>query len=332
MANYITNQKQVQIGEGGAWGVDVDPSVELSGIDSVTLAPSIISELVRAHRGGIVPGRDTITTRHEVQGCSIGGFVIYEQIPYFLNMLDAAAEATTRTYNGPALAQAVPDLQTLVVGHAGAIYNIASPRAGGMTFTWNWGEALKFNMDLMGHSVEDDAFIALDETATASLTYALASQCTVSIDALAGGLGGTAMTNVMGGTLSINTNRKYLRRVGSLFPAGTYDSPYWDITGTIIMEADATSIAFVDALIAAPSTKLIRIKFTNSGAGVLERSLTLDTASIVSAPALFSESDELETVQLQFAPIEEGDFTLAPGGDLDGYFRATSVTNTADLY
>lgn len=332
MTNYIANQKKVQIGEGGAWGTDAAPTIELSGIDTTAIAPSIINEIVRAQRGGLVPGRDTVTPRHEVQGCSIGGYVIYEQIPYFLNMLSAAAEGTTRTYVAPTTAQVTPDLQTLVFGHEGAVYNVTSPVAGGMTFTFNWGEALKFNVDLMGSHIEGDTYEALNETAATSLTYATACQCTVYIDAIGGTMGNTAMTNVMSGTININPNRKYLKRVGSCMPAGTFDSPYWDITGSIVMEADATSIGFADTIVGAATSKQIRVKFTNGGIGAAERSLTFDIAALVSVPSLLTDADGLMTVELNFEPIEQGDWTTPGGGDLDGYFKIVSVTNTADLY
>ena len=332
MTNYITNQKQVQIGEETTWGTDVAPTIELSGIDSISISPSIVTEVIRAHRGGLVPGRDTLTTRHEVQGTSIGGYVIYEQIPYFLNMLSAAAEGTTRAYAAPTTAQVTPDLQTLVFGYGNAVYNVTSAVAGQMAFTWNWGEPLKFNVDLMGHSVESDAFAALSETAAASLTYATACQCTVYIDALSGTLGATAMTEVMGGTITINPNRKYLRRVGSCFPSGTYDAPYWDTTATLILEADGTSIAFANAIVAGATTKLVRVKFTNGLALGDERSLTFDFAAVVRVPQLMTESEELMTVELQLEPIEEGDWTTPGAGDLDGYFEVTSVGGAADLY
>ena len=136
MAN-IKNQRMVQMGEETTWGTDVAPTVELSGIDpdAIQISPSIVTEIVRGARGGIVPGRDTITVRHEVQGCSIGGWVIYEQIPYWLNLLHFATEGVTRSYAAPTSAQVTPDLATLVFGLGDLVYNITSVRAASMTFT-----------------------------------------------------------------------------------------------------------------------------------------------------------------------------------------------------
>ena len=64
MAN-IKNQRMVQMGEETTWGTAVAPTVELSGIDpdAIQISPSIVTEIVRGARGGIVPGRDTITVR-----------------------------------------------------------------------------------------------------------------------------------------------------------------------------------------------------------------------------------------------------------------------------
>ena len=333
MAN-IKNQRMVQMGEEVTFGTDVEPTVELSGIDpdAIQISPSIVTEIVRGARGGIVPGRDTITVRHEVQGCSIGGWVIYEQIPYWLNLLHFATEGATRAYAAPTSAQVTPDLATLVFGLGDLVYNITSVRAASMTFTWNWGEPLKWSMDLMGHSVKADAFAAVAETAATGLTYALAAHNTVYIDALSGVLGATPYACCLGGSLTINPNRKYQRCVGSLYPTGTYDSPYWDITGTLILEETTTSAGFADAIIAGATSKLIRIKFTNGLAAGNERSLTFDIAALVHVTNLMTDSDDVSTVELSFEPIEEGDWTTPGGGDLDGYFEITSVCADADLW
>lgn len=326
MTNYISNQRVVQMGEGTAWETNVAPTIELSGIDSVTISPSIQTEIVRSYRGGIMPGRDFIEPRHEVDGCSIGGFAIYEQIPYWINLLQFAAEGTTRTWVAPTTAQLDPDLTTLVVGHAGATYGITSPVAKNLSFSWNWGEPLKWSMDLMGYNVVDDAFAALAETATASLTYITACQATTYIDIVTK-LGDTEATNVMSGNININPNRKYLRRSGSCYPAGVYDSPYWDVTGNLILEADDTSIALADAVAAGGTRRMIRVAFASGGL-----SLTFDIAALLRVPSLLQDEDGLEVIDLQWELIEEGDFTSVPTGEMDGTFEITSVTTDADLW
>jgi hypothetical protein len=330
----IKGQRLAQIGEGGAWGVDAAPTIELSGMDpdSFNVPPSIVTETIRAARGGIVPGRDIIVPRHEVSGVSIGGWVIYEQIPYFLNMLSAAAEAASRVYAAPTSAQVTPDLQTLVMGVDNLVYNIASPCIASITFDFAWGEPLKWSADLMGHSIEADAFAALDEVAAASLSYALCSQGAVYIDALAGTLGATAFGCPLSGSITVNCNRKYKRCVGSLYPSGVYDSPYWDVTGTLVLEETATSAGFVDAIVAGATTRLIRIDFDNGAAAGANRGLMFDLAAQLHVSNIFTDSDDLSTVELTFEPIEEGDWTTPAAGEIDGYFEITSDSGVADLY
>ncbi|MBD3354317.1 MAG: hypothetical protein GF364_22735 [Candidatus Lokiarchaeota archaeon] len=338
MAN-IAGQRQVQIGdEASGWGNNAAPTVELSGIDpsSISIPPSIVTQIVRAARGGIVPGRDTIDVRHEVSGVSLGGHVIYEQIPYFLEMLDEVSPTGsgpyTYPYVSPLASQVTPRPQTLVMGVGNAVFGITSACAASMSFEWSWGEPLMWNAELMGYDVVADAFAALDEAASSSLTYAIASQCTVYIDALAGTLGSTAFSKVLSGNLEINCNRQYLRRSGSLYPAGVYDSPYWDITGTLVLEEDATSAGYADAIIAGATSKLLRIKFTNGEAAADERSLTFDIAALVHVEDLMTDDNDLSTVELSFEPIEEGDWTSAGSGEIDGYFEVAAVNNTSSLY
>jgi hypothetical protein len=339
MTNII-GQMAVQIGdEAAGWGNNSAPTLELSGImpDRTTIAPSIVSEVVRAARGGIVPGRDTINVRHLVEGGNaIGGYVIYEQIPYFLEMLAEVSPTGsgpyTYTYAAPTSAQVVPHPQTLVVGYGDAVYGVTSACASELRFEWSFGQPLMFTANLMGYNVVPDAFAALDETAAASLTYALASQCTVYIDAIDGTLGSTAFSEVNSGSITITPNRKYKRRSGSLYPAGVYDSPYWDARFELVLEETSTSAGFADAVAAGATTKLVRIKFTNGGATTAERSLTFDFASILRVPSLLDNDDDMTVYRVQGEPVEEGDWTDAGAGEIDGYFEVAGVNNTSALY
>jgi hypothetical protein len=326
----IKGQRLVQIGAESQWGTDVAPTVMLAGIDpdAISIAPSIVTERVISARGVIGPGRDTISPRHEVSGSSIGGHVIYEQIPYWLEMLhtDAAASGSgpyTYEYAAPYAAQVTPRLQTLVMGVGDAVYNVTSACAASMSFEWTWGQALTFSTDLMGHSVEADAHATLTEPTAANLTYALSSQCLLYIDAITGTVGATPAAQVLGGSININCNRKYRRRAGSLFPAGVYDAPHWDITGTLILEEDSTTAAIADAIIAGATSQLIRVRFTNGGLTTAERSLTFDIAGLCRVPSLSTDSDDLATIELQFESIE-----TAAGF----YFEIDAINNTAALY
>ena len=337
MAVILDKQKYVQIGDQGAgWATNAAPTVELSGITDITMKKSIVTEIVQAQRGGIVPGRDTLNLRHEVDGCSVAGHVIYEQIPYFLQGLaeDAVPEVgppKVWVYTAPTTAQPVPQPQTLVSGPENLEYGITGMCIRSITFTWNWGEGLMFSADLMGRDVVVDTFADLAETAEALLTYALASQLTVGVDALAGTIGDTPISEVQSGSITIDCQRKYIRQAGSLYPYGIFDD-FWNVTGEVVFENTATTGGYVDAVVAGATTKLLEFAFTNAGAGVLNRSLVFQMASEVSFEELWSDSDGMSVVRMSFKPIEEGDWTTAPGGDLDGYFNVKCSISDAALY
>jgi len=337
MAIVLDKQKVVQIGDETTWGTAVAPTIELSGITGVTVKKSIVSEIVQALRGGIVPGRDQLVLKHEVDGCSIEGYVIYEQIAYFLDMLDEVTPAGsgpyTYTYAGPTTAQPTPHPQTLVIGQTNMIYGITGALAKSITFSWNAGEGVKFSLELMGHSVAADTLAALDETASTGLTYALPSHLTVSVDVLAGTIGGTDIDEAMSGSITIEPQRKYYRRAGSLYPTGTYDD-FWNVTGELVFENSATTAAYVTSVVGAATSKLIQLDFDNGGTTTAQRALVFQMASEVdiSSSIVGDDDDGASVIKLSFKPIEEGDWTTPATGELDGYFGMVSTSSTAVLY
>ena len=337
MAVTLDKQKYVQIAdEAVAWGTAGVPTQELSGITDISFKKSIVTNIIGdAQRGGIVPGRDTIAPRHEVDGCSIAGHVIYEQIPWLLQGLDEIAVAGvgpyTYTFAGPTTAQPVPRPQTLVSGPTNDVQGLTGMCIKSITISWNWGEGVTFSADLMGHNVESDTFAALDETAAASLTYALASHLTVYVDAIDGTMGDTTIEETQSGSITIDCQRKYIKRTGDLYPTGIYDD-FWNVTGEIVIENTAESGGFVDAVVAGATTKQIELDFDNGGAGAAERSLLLQFASEITFEELWSDSDGMSVVKMTFKPIEHGDWTTVAGGDLDGYFAMVSTSSTQTLY
>ena len=329
----IARQRKVQIGDQAAgWGTIAAPTVQLSGIDpeSISIPHSMVTELVAAARGLIGPGRDDIEIAHRVEGVGLGGHVIYEQIPFFLSFLDevtpAGAGPTTYTFTAPTTAQVVPHPQTLVMGVGDLVFGVCAACASEMTFEWDAGQALTFSMGIMGRNVEPDAFAALSETAAADLTYALASHCTVYIDAIDGTLGATAFSECLSGSITVSCNRQYNEPVGSLYPSGVYDSPSWDFTGTLVLEETATSAGYADAIAAGAEARLLRIDFDDGGAGADNRALQFNMAAKINVTDMMTDDNGMSTVELAFSSIEEW------GGEIDGIGNIVATNDDAALY
>ena len=308
------------------------PTMQLSGIRSVTMPPSLVTEIVaETQRGGIVPGRDAVDLRHEVQGINVEGHLIYEQFMHFLDMLDAATPVGTGPYTyhyaAPTLAQPSPREQTFVFGAKNSAYCVVGARAATLDINFEWGQYVTFAAGLMGHSVKASALAALDEDD--ALTYATGSHVHVYVDDFDGTIG-TNEYCARRGNIAINTQRQYERCMGSIYPTGTYDAPYWDISGVLTIEQDEISAGWVDALIAAGTKKLLRIEITNGETGIDERSLTMDIPALIRVDNLFTDVDGLVMVDLAFQAIEEGDWTDAGAGEVDGYFSASLVNNTEE--
>jgi len=330
MAN-IANQREVQIGNQAVnWSTIAAPTIQLVGVDpaSITVSPSIVTEIVQRAAGSIGPGRDTISPRHEVTGCSFGGMVVYEQIPYILEMLHSDAAPTgagpyVYEYVAPTTAQVVPRSQTLTMGVGDAVFGIVGACASSITFEWAWGQPVTYSVELMGHSLVADTLEVLTEPLTGVCTYALASQGLFYVDALGGTMGATAVTNVHSGNLTINLNRKYNRKAGSLYPTGVYDHPSWNATGSIVFEEDAASAGYADAILAGATAKLLRVFFTNGGAVAALRSLRFDITALCRVPSLITDDDGMSTIQMDFESIEAAD---------GGYLEIDATNNTANTY
>jgi hypothetical protein len=283
--------------------------------------------VVRGLRSTLAPGRDVTLLKHVVSG-SLASKLIYEQVAHYLDMLDTATVTGsgpyTYSYEAPTTAAATPRSQTLVGGASDLVVGVVGAQAGGITLSWQYGEYVKLSVDLLGHSTEADALEALSEAA--SLTYATADQLTVYVDPFGGTLGATAFGGVSpSGALTINPQRHYKTGVGSLYPTDTYDDPGWEITGTLTLEETSVSAGWVDAILAGATKKLVRLLFTNGGATTAERSLTLDLAVEIKVGEIFTDADGLQTVDLTFSTIEES-------SQINGYFKAQLVNNTASIY
>lgn len=237
--------------------------------------------------------------------------------------MDAGAGPYTYTYTAPEDAAVTYRYQTVAFGAADIIVNVTSAVAKSITLDWEWGQALKWTVELMGAKVQTDTFDSVSETATASLVDCLAAHAKLYVDAWGGTMGSTEFTKMISGSLTIDTNRQYLRYCGSLTPTGVYDAPGWRISGKVVCESDATSAAWATSSLSAAQQRLIRVDFDNGGATTSNRGLTLDTCARVWVSNLFTDADGLQTVELEFESAQEAD---------NDYFTAVVTNNTNGIY
>lgn len=321
---------EVQIGDQAAWGTAAAPTKYLAGISAVSMPNSLVTERQQLLRGVMGPGKNIVAPRYEARGITLTGQVIYEQMMYYLDGLNedavpAGAGPYTYQYAGPTDAAAAPRWQTLVCGNAVSVYGLTSAVLSDLSLSWTWGEIVQMTTTWMGSSVDDDTLAALTEPTDATTTEATACHAHAYIDAWGGTMGFTEIATMLSGSLNLTANREFLRYAGSCEPSGTYDKNGWDITGTLSFLLDATTGGFADAMVGAITRKLIRIEFTNGGAGVAERSLTFDIRAEITIDELYTDNDDLVTADISFRAISDED-------DSDLYLEINAVNNTAAAY
>jgi hypothetical protein len=244
-----------------------------------------------------------------------------------MNMMDAATEAGvgpfTQTYAAPEAAAITPDYMTVTYGSDSGIYAVTSAFGKSLSLEWAYGQAVTGSIDLGGYAVVTDTLAALSEAAVADLTYANGCQASVYIDAWGGTMGSTAFTKCLSGNVTIDAQRQVLGYAGSCYPSGTYDPNGWNITGSLKLESDATSAAWVDALLSASQKKLLRIEFTNGGAGAAERTITIDLQVQITVADTMADDNGLQTFDLDFMSVQEDD---------NDYFEMVITNDVASIW
>lgn len=301
--------REVQIGDQAAWATAAAPTIYLAGVESVSMPNSLVTERQQLLRGIMGPGKNIVAPRFEARGITVVGQFIYQQAMYYLDGLaeatPAGAAPTVYGYVGPTTTVVAPRWQTLVCGADNAIYGLTGAVLEGYSLSWQWGEIVQQTTTWMGYAVQDDTLAALTEPTDAVTLEATGCHVSAYIDAWAGTMGNTSVGTMLSGSLDITPNREFTRYTGTCYPSGTYDKNGWDITGKLSFTQDATTAAFMDAMVGAITRKYIRIRFTNGGAGATLYRCDFDIRAEITIDELYTDNDDLVTADISFRSIQD---------------------------
>jgi hypothetical protein len=184
--------------------------------------------------------------------------------------------------------------------------NIKGERAGPWTFS----------ADLIAKSI--DAGGSLAALSDRAVTLVASAETALYVDAWGGTIGTTAVaTTAFSFELNIDTKRTLKHYLGSLTPGGFAHGSAWEATLSIVMEFNATSKAFVDAMLSGSTLfqRQVRLKATN-GTNIFQ----LDFAGTQDgAPQIFDDEDGVSTVEIKLKALYNS--TL-------GAWMKASVTNS----
>lgn len=319
----INDLLEYQIGKELTWGTAVVPTAKLMGIEEFQLVPVNEAVVHGEQRGALAPGYETNLT--VISGRANGrGLLLYEDLPYWLDSLCGEATPSgvgpyTYAYAAPSATVPSPRILTLVKGDAGDVYGLEGGLVNQLVISGRTGEALKWSGDLIGENVLTDVLMALSDR---TVNVAMADHVALYIDAWGGTMGATAITTAFFDfALTLNANRAVYHGLGALTPKG-YREAKWAGQLSLKLELDATSKAFLDAIIGGSAVfqKQVRIK-ASSGAS-LDAEFDFAGTSI-DAPEVFTDEDGVTSLEV----VLDGTYNSALGN----WFKAEVINGVATL-
>lgn len=283
-----TNFRDVQLGLESTWGTAVTPTALLKYVTECRIMADVASKQVPELRATLMPTNRAIRTNTGGRA-ELSGIASYGQINY---LLESMLGKITPTGVGPyvragAMPTATPSgantrALTLVHGDStDGVYKLAGGLVDELTLSLDLTDTdveLKYSATMLGTEVTTGTLAVLsDPTPVAVNKPIVASDFAVWIDAFTDSSAGTIGTTAISGTLygfELKLSRKTLlsRYVGSRLPTvQTMGKQEADATLRLMVELNATSKAYFDAVIAAtsPIMYLVRLKAT-SGTDILQ--------------------------------------------------------------
>lgn len=299
-----SNLIEYQIGKETAWGTSATATARLMGInENVELEPGDEFRALPEQRGSMAGAFNTITVKRD-GSIPVGGQVLYEDMPYWFDMLFGTATPTgigpyVYSYAAPLGTAPTPRSSTIYKGNGSDVYKLLGAVAGGLTISGKTGEELKFECPLLGKQVLTGALASLSDRA---VNIAQADHVALYIDTEAGTMGGTVVdTTFFSFELALDAGRAGKFGLGALTPKAIRESRF---SGTLklSLEFDATSKALVDAMLntGGPIKKQVRILSTLDA----NHKVQLDFAGFCpKPPMLFTDSDNVVSVDFEFESL-----------------------------
>lgn len=280
---------------------------KLKDVTSFSLKPELQTRALDQLRGSLAPTSQTALDGYASSATFESADTSFEEVVYWLEMLFGTDATPTgagpyvRDYAAPTTAAVTPHFATLQFGQTGGIYQMQDASVATLTLSGTNNGGVQVGGSLVGGKVIEGSLQSLsDSTTDTRMTGCMAS---LAIDAWAGTMGSTAVASTsFAWELTINSNRAYRAYLGSCTPTA-YADDAWTGQLRLSLEMNATSKAYVDAILAAANTILerqIEIEYT-TGADTTLRTLTLQFAGhTMQAPELYQNRNGVTSIDLIF--------------------------------
>lgn len=317
----------LQIGKQTVWETPVAATAKLGSVTEAEIDSGVTGKVLRSRRGNLTTGYNAALLAKRPK-MTLRGWASYEELNYWLEgmvgeVTPAGAGPYTRDGAAPGASQVVPRRHTVYYGDtAGGVYRLVGGVPISLKLSGNSNEEATYEVELLGYDVESGATLAglSDPALNPLIGNDFAGG--LFVDLWGGTIGTTAVANTFYSfALELNANRGWRKRLGNL-RAGGFTGPGWTGKLSLHAEFDATSKAWLDAILAASGVfqRQVRLKAAQ-GANL---AVQLDFAGTQeSAPKLWPEDDGMQAVDIELADT----YNAALGN----WFKYQTKSNVAAL-
>lgn len=255
----------------------------------------LMTRILDGHYQTLSPGTTTVLDGHKASATFETSAATYEDVNYWLGALfsfatPGGAGPYTRAYAAPLTAPVTPKFLTLQYGQTGSIVQLNDCSVATLNLSGASNGSLQCGGSILASKAVVGAIQALADRTT--LAVAMGNHASLAIDAWAGTVGATAIASTaFAWELVINSGREYRGYLGDLTPTNWMDRA-WSGQLKLSLEVNATSAAFIDAIIADPNTilqKQVQIKYTTGSAGTLKIFQIQFAGQSLQAPEIFTD-------------------------------------------
>jgi len=303
------------------WGLVVTPcTFKWMGLTDASMKPTDTSQRFTEIRSSLAPAYSDRKTKVGAEA-SLKGILSYDDAPYVLEALLGKASPTgtnpyTYAYTAPLGTAPTSRIYSLYqVDADGSAYAMTGAVGKRIAFHGSSDGELTWEADFLGAKIAVGTLGS--PPADRTVTFAAGADVAIYVDAALGTIGTTPVTaTAYEFDLELATKRDTSTFFGSISPLSWHEGEQWDATLKLSCEFNATSKAYLDALISTTAVfqKLVRIKATN-GTNVIQ----LDFSGVAEdVPEVFGKRGGVTALEVTLKGVYDAIFA--------NYFKA-SVTN-----
>ncbi len=306
----------LQLGQQSVFGTGVVATSKLMGVTdaSFTVDPEIFRT---PELGRMGPSPLVEMTKFGLIGMCAAQLT-YEDALYFAHGLFGPVVPTGTTdkawaFVAPVAAVSTPTIFTAEYGVPGGYYKVRDALLNKTVFSWKAGGVWDVKSDILGTNIGTVVPAVLTDRAVV-----LARQTEAYIDEWSGTMGTTLVpASIIAAEVTVDPSR-HLKQFGERY-SENWGEKNWDCSMKVTLEWNATTKAYIDALVTGAGGTLLQkqIRITTNGAANRRIQFSMP-GSLSNKPQLYSDRDGNVVIDLEFASTYHASF--------GNYFRM-GITN-----